>query len=246
MSRASDGAFSVTIAPIMDAWGWTGGTRRVPAPEELAALLPLTAFQTLELDADASAALLPQAGMAVDLGGIAKGYAAGRAAAAVRAAGAACAKLDLGGNITVVGHNPEGIPWRVAVKDPAHPGAYLCVLSLADCTASTSGGYERFFEADGVTYHHILDPKTGWPAASGLLSATAVSENAALADALSTACFVLGEEKALALWRDGGGLDPFELVLCRADGVVTVTGGLEEGLRFLGEDQGYACEIVRR
>lgn len=246
VSEATGGAFDVTVAPVMDAWGWTGGERRVPPPEELAALLPLVGAQDLELNPEASSARLARAGMKADLGGIAKGYAAGRAGEAVQAAGVTCAMLDLGGNITVIGNNPEGIPWRVAVKDPAHPGDYLCVLSLTDCTVSTSGGYERFFEADGVTYHHILDPKTGYPAASGLRSVSVVSENAALADALSTACFVLGAEDALALWRSGGGLDPFELVLCREDGVVTVTEGLEEGLRFLGGDHGYTCETARR
>ena len=132
------------------------------------------------------------------------------------------------------------------MKDPQDTQNYICVLSLSDQTASTSGGYERYFEEDGAVYHHIIDPATGYPADTGLLSVTVVSENAALADALSTACFVLGPEEALELWRTGGGLDAFELVLCRTDGTVVVTEGLEEGLTFHGEEGGYVCEIARR
>ena len=126
------------------------------------------------------------------------------------------------------------------------PGAGGNVLSLTGQTASTSGGYERYFEEDGVVYHHIIDPATGWPADSGLLSVTVVSANAAQADALSTACCVLGPEGALDLWRAGSGLDPFELVLCRTDGTVVITEGLEEGMTFHGEEGGYVCEIARR
>lgn len=246
VSEASGGAFDVTIAPVMDAWGWTGGERRVPPPAELEKLLPLVNYKNLLLDPASGTACLTRPGMSADLGGVAKGYAAGRAASAVREAGAASALLDLGSNITAVGDKPDGTSWRIAVKDPQDTQNYICVLSLSDQTASTSGGYERYFEEDGAVYHHIIDPATGYPADTGLLSVTVVSENAALADALSTACFVLGPEEALELWRTGGGLDAFELVLCRTDGTVVVTEGLEEGLTFHGEEGGYVCEIARR
>lgn len=151
--------------------------------------------------------------------------------------------LDLGGNVTVIGAKEDGSPWRVAVKDPRDTGSYLCVLALTDVTLSTSGGYERYFEEDGVRYHHIIDPETGYPADSGLLSVTVVSADHLLADALSTALFVAGPEEALDFWRSR---DDFELVLCTGQGELLVTEGLEDVFTFAGADRGYTYEIARR
>ena len=236
------GAFDITIAPVMDAWGFTTEERHVPTEEALSAALALVDGGALTVDEAAPAARLERPGMEVDLGGVAKGFAAQEAEAAFRAAGAERGILDLGGNVTVIGARPDGDPWRVAVKDPQNTERYLCVLSLADVTASTSGGYERYFEENGVRYHHIIDPKTGWPAERGLLSVTVVSADPVLADILSTALFVAGEEAALDFWR---GREDVELVLCTEDGRVLVTEGLEAGFQP-GEDGGYAYETVRR
>ena len=132
--------------------------------------------------------------------------------------GCLSAMLDLGGNVTVIGAKEDGSPWRVAVKAPRDTGSYLCVLALTDVTLSTSGGYERYFEEDGVRYHHIIDPETGYPADSGLLSVTVVSADHLLADALSTALFTLpqAEGQALldrygaeAMWVDASGGEVF-------------------------------------
>ncbi|NLF34566.1 MAG: FAD:protein FMN transferase, partial [Clostridiales bacterium] len=183
------------------------------------------------------------AGMAIDLGAIAKGAAAAGAADVLRDHGVTSGLLMLGGNITALGHKPDGTPWRVAVRDPADRDSYLCVLSLTDQSASTSGGYERYFEEHGVLYHHIIDPSTGYPAECGLLSVTVVSADDTAADALSTALFVLGEEGALSLWRAS---DDFEAILIRTDGRVLVTEGLEAVMEFRGDDHGYQYEIVRR
>ena len=237
------GTFDITIAPVMDAWGFTGEERHVPTAEALDAAMALVDSGRLVVDEDASTALLEQAGMEVDLGAVAKGFAASRAAAALRAAGATSALLDLGGNVTVLGRKPDGQAWQVAVKDPQDTAQVLCVLSLEDQTASTSGGYERYFEENGVTYHHIIDPGTGYPAESGLRSVTVVSANHTLADALSTALFVAGEEEALDFWRSR---DDFELVLCTQDDRVIVTERLEAGYRPTGEERGYIYEIARR
>ena len=183
----------------------------------------------------------PQA--VADLGAVAKGFAAREAEAAIRDAGGTSAMLDLGGNVTVIGAKEDGSPWRVAVKDPRDTGSYLCVLALTDVTLSTSGGYERYFEEDGVRYHHIIDPETGYPADSGLLSVTVVSADHLLADALSTALFVAGPEEALDFWRSR---DDFELVLCTGQGELLVTEGLEDVFTFAGADRGYTYEIARR
>lgn len=237
------GDFDVTIAPVMDAWGFGGEACRVPDADELAGRLSLVDSGRLAVDPERTAARLEEAGMAADLGAVAKGFVAGRAAQCILDAGASSALLDLGRNITVLGDGPSGSLWRVAVTDPRDTSRYLGVVSMRDQTASTSGGYERYFEEDGVRYHHIIDPKTGYPAASGLLSVTVVSPDPQLADALSTALFVAGKEQALAVWRSG---ENFELVLCGEDGTVTVTEGLEDRFQFRGEDNGYTCEIARR
>lgn len=250
ISSLTGGALDVTIAPAMDAWGFGGSDSfqtspfRVPDPEELAELLPLVGMERLELDG--SAARLDRAGMAVDLGAVAKGYAADRIQALLTQAGVTSALLDLGGNVTVLGTNPDGDPWRVGIKDPLDPTGTYCLLSLSDRTLSTSGGYARNFTQDGVIYHHILDPKTGAPARSGLLAVTAVSPEGTLADGLSTACFVLGAERSLDLWRDQGQAWDFELILVDEKQRVFVTQGLEDALEPTGEEAGYTYEIVRR
>ena len=243
VSQLLPGCFDITIAPVMDAWGFTTEERHVPTAEALAAAMALVDSGKLTVDEAVSAARLEQAGMEVDLGAVAKGFAAGRADAVLREEGVTSALLDLGGNVTAIGSKLDGSAWQVAVKDPQNTSEALCVLSLEDQTASTSGGYERYFEENGQIYHHIIDPETGYPADSGLLSVTVISSDHMLADALSTTLFVAGPEEALDFWRSR---EDFELVLCTQDNRVIVTEGLEAGYRPAGEDRGYTYEIARR
>ncbi|MPM25996.1 FAD:protein FMN transferase [bioreactor metagenome] len=242
-SKRTGDAFDITIAPVMDAWGFTKGEYRVPSQEELDALLPLVDDSLLEMDSGTFSVCLPKPGMAIDLGAIAKGFTANRVLEVLAAHKVTSAIVNLGGNISVLGTKTDGSDWRVAVRDPKDSESYVCVLTLTDKTLSTSGGYERYFEENGKTYHHIIDPKTGYPAETGLTSVTVVSSSGATADALSTACFVLGEDKALELWRSSS---DFELVLVREDGKVLVTEGLEKDLDTQGGNNGYTFEIVRR
>ena len=222
--KKTGGAFDVTIAPVTTAWGFGGsGEYQVPDAEKLSELLTMVDGSGLILTENTAA--LPKKGMEMDLGGIAKGYAASQAEQVLRNAGVEHALLDLGRNITLIGTKPDGNPWRVAVQDPANGSGTVGVLSLQDCSAVTSGGYQRYFELDGVIYHHIIDPRTGYPAHSGLISATVVCADSTLADLLSTAVFVLGEDAALDLWRTEGG---FELILVTDDSRVVVTNGLSE------------------
>ena len=235
----TNGAFDVTIAPVTTAWGFGGsGDYQVPTPEKLEKLLPLVDGSSVVLTETAAA--LPVKGMEIDLGGIAKGYAASQAEEVLRANGIESALLDLGRNITVIGTKPNGRDWRVAVQDPADPDGVVGVLSLHDCSVVTSGGYQRYFEQDGTVYHHIIDPRTGYPANSGLISATVVCADSALADLLSTAVFVLGEDAALDLWRAEGG---FELILVTDDGRAVVTAGLS-GRFEANEHAAYRTEYV--
>lgn len=245
-------AFDPVLAPVMDAWGFgateseTTAVHRVPEQAELDALLPLTRDLPV---VEGDTAALSLAGQAVDLGAIAKGAAADYVVAALTEHGVDSAIIALGGNITALGTKPDGSPFRVYVRDPQGEGEdYLCLMSLpAGRTCSTSGGYERYFEADGQIYHHIIDPADGYPARSGLLSVTVVAEDPALADAWSTALYVLGAEEAIARWKSGeGALAGMDLILVTEEGHVYITQGLEKGLETLGEGAGYTYEILRR
>ena len=183
-------------------------------------------------------------GAQLDLGGIAKGYAADLLRAQLEKEGVTSATLDLGGDVFVMGRKTDGSDWRIAVKDPADTESYLGVVSAADKFVVTSGVYERYFEENGVRYHHILDPKTGCPAESGLVSVTVLCENGAWADALSTACFVLGPDGALALRDDlaDQGTD-FELILVTDDGRVLYTDGLADAFTP-NDESGYTYEAL--
>lgn len=220
MCRRTDGALDISTYPVLRAWGFTTGEYSVPGGEAIAALLPLVDYGRVALEAGAAA--LPP-GMEIDLGSVAKGYTGDALAALLKQGGAASALLDLGGNIQAVGSKPDGSPWRVAIRDPAGDGN-IGVVEVADQVVVTSGGYERYFEEDGVRYWHIIDPATGWPARSGLASVTVVGESGLLCDGLSTALFVMGREGALEHWRQHR---DFEAVLVSEDGSVTVTAGLE-------------------
>ena len=220
MCRRTDGALDISTYPVLRAWGFTTGEYSVPGGEAIAALLPLVDYGRVALEAGA-AALAP--GMEIDLGSVAKGYTGDALAALLKQGGAASALLDLGGNIQAVGSKPDGSPWRVAIRDPAGDGN-IGVVEVVDQVVVTSGGYERYFEEDGVRYWHIIDPATGWPARSGLTSVTVVGESGLLCDGLSTALFVMGREGALEHWRQHR---DFEAVLVSEDGSVTITAGLE-------------------
>lgn len=245
ISDATDGAFDPTLAPVLDAWGFTKDERRAPSADELKELLSHTGCGkvALEKTADGWTVTLLD-GAQLDLGGIAKGYAADLLRAQLEKEGVTSATLDLGGDVFVMGRKTDGSDWRIAVKDPADTESYLGVVSAADKFIVTSGVYERYFEENGVRYHHILDPKTGCPAESGLVSVTVLCENGAWADALSTACFVLGPDGALALRDDlaDQGTD-FELILATDDGRVLYTDGLA-GAFTPNDESGYTYEAL--
>ena len=243
--RETDGAFDITVAPVMSAWGFAAGSFRVPSQAELDGLLELVDGSAVGVEGR-TVTLGP--GQAIDLGGIAKGYAADKIVGVLREHDVPRANINLGGNVLAYDGRPDGTPWRVAIQDPARVGeqdGFAGVLALTDSFAVTSGGYQRYFEQDGKTYHHIIDPATGYPAENGLVSVTveadAVEGAGAMCDALSTALFVMGEEQALEYWRSSG--YEFELVLVTEDGRVLVTEGLAD--RFTaGEDTGYRYVTV--
>ena len=234
------GALDVTLAPLLQLWGFTGGVHRVPTAEEIEAARALTGAGKLKLDEAAGTARLEK-GSSVELGAVAKGYAGELVAAELKSRGVRSALLDLGGNIETIGAREGGTPWRVGLRNP-FGGALLGTVEVADAAVVTSAIDQRFFTDEaGNRYWHILDPATGKPAASGLASATVVASSGGRADALSTALFVMGAERAAAFWRER---QDFEMVLVGMDGHVWITEGLLD--RFsAGEGLTGEAEVIR-
>ena len=234
------GALDVTLAPLLQLWGFTGGVHRVPTAEEIEAARALTGAGKLKLDEAAGTARLEK-GSSVELGAVAKGYAGELVAAELKSRGVRSAILDLGGNIEVIGAREGGAPWRIGLRNP-FGGALLGTVAVTDAAVVTSAIDQRFFtDEEGNRYWHILDPATGKPAASGLASATVVASSGGRADALSTALFVMGAERAAAFWRER---QDFEMVLVGMDGHVWITEGLLD--RFsAGEGLTGEVEVIR-
>jgi thiamine biosynthesis lipoprotein len=192
----SGGAFDPTIGPLSRLWNFSGGEPRLPEESEIAQALPKVGWQKVKIDETAGTIELPERGMALDLGGIAKGYALHRAAAVIRRLGVRNALVNAGGDILVVGEKAPGRPWRIGIQDPRDPRGIAAVVDLRDRVILTSGDYERCFIKDGKRYHHILNPRTGYPA-EGTQSVTIIAPEGVTADGTSTAVFVLGPEEGL-------------------------------------------------
>ena len=222
----TNGAFDPTVYPVTSAWGFTSGEHRVPSPDELAALKGRVGYGNVSVD-DAAGTVTLAAGTQIDVGGVAKGFATDELRALLAECGVASALLDLGGNVTAIGSKPGGGPWKVGIANPGAPDALAGAIELGDATVSTSGAYQRFFVDDsGVTRHHLIDPATGYPAETDLASASVIGPNGARCDALSTALYVMGLDRALALWRSSEDDAAFEAVLIAKDGSVHVTAGI--------------------
>ncbi len=220
VSRRTDGAFDPTVYPFVELWGFTKDTQALPSQREIDAVLPLIGFEQVECDGDTVTLVN---GGKIDLGGIAKGYTAQKVVELLQERGVETAFLNLGGNVQTLGSKPDGEAWVVGIADPENPSQAIACLRFTDSLALvTSGGYQRYFEENGVRFHHILDPKTGCPADSGLASVTVLAQDGAIADGLSTALFVMGIENATTLWRKS---DDFEAVFITQDGAIFATEG---------------------
>ncbi len=202
--KESDGAFDITIYPLIDLWGFFTETPGVPDSEAINECLEITGYNKLiiknntlfKLDEDVK----------IDLGAIAKGYAIGEALKVLRQWDIESALIDAGGDIYALG-TLHSRPWKIGIQDPRGDGV-IGVLELEDCAVVTSGDYERFFEKDGERYHHILNPKTGY-SARGVTSVTVISSNPVLADAWSTTLFVMGREKGMELMKKNNSMETF-------------------------------------
>lgn len=225
INKTTNGAFDISIYPLMVKWGFTTQKYNVPLKREISKLLKNVDSSKVEFDEKSSSIKLGK-NMKIDLGGIAKGYTSSRVMQIFKDCGVTSGLVSLGGNVQALGTKTDGTDWQIAIENPDKSSDYIGVVSVKDKAVITSGGYERYFEKNGKTYHHILDPKTGYPAESGLKSVTIVSDNGTLADALSTSLFVMGKEKALDYWREHK--NEFDTVLVEDNGNITITDGLKK------------------
>ena len=211
ITKETDGAFDIRVAPVMRAWGFyseefTQKKYKVPTKKELTEALEKM-----------------KEGNNLDFGAIAKGYCADRIVKILKENAVESAVLSLGGNVAVIGKNTNGKPFKVGIQNPFDSGIYATV-EIFDKSVVTSGDYVRNFEVDGKKYHHIIDTKTGYPVDNDLTSVTIICDNATRADALSTALFAMGKEKAIEFWKKD---KSFSLILIQKSGKILYTEDLE-------------------
>lgn len=233
-ANLTNGKFNPAIGPLVKLWSIGTENARVPAEDEIKEALKLVNYQWIDLDDEQMTVMLEKQGMSLDLGAIAKGYAADEVRRIVKNSRVESAYVNLGGNVLVIGEKPDGTPWKVGIQDPRHNrGNVMASIDVRDKTLVTSGNYERYFEKDGVIYHHILDPDTGYPADSGLLSCTIITTDSFDADALSTSIFILGPAKGLELLEE---IDGVEAMLITKDLGIILSSGIEGQVDILNDD----------
>lgn len=221
ISKMTDGALDCSIYPILTEWGFTTSDYTIPTEERISELLAYTDYRKINFNGEY--VQIPE-NMQIDLGAVGKGYTGDLVVEILKENSIESALLDLGGNIQTIGTKPDGTDWKIGLRSPFDEGNFA-TLEVSDRAVITSGGYERYFVGDdGETYWHILDPKTGKPAHSGLISVTVIGDEGRLCDALSTSLFVMGLEKATELWRNR---DDFEMILVTEDGKIYLTEALE-------------------
>jgi thiamine biosynthesis lipoprotein len=227
VAEMTDGGFNIAIGPAVDAWNVTEG-QQIPTEAELDALRPLVDLQAVHVDVREQTIFLEKTGMRIDVGGIGKGFAADRAVEALWEAGAIAGVVALSGDIKTFGHLPDGKMFPVGIQHPRENQSVLAWVELQDEAISTAGDYERFFERDGVRYHHILDPRTLQPARS-CQSVTVIAREGVWADGLDTGIFVMGPERGMELVEQ---LPDVEAIIVDAKGRLLVSSGLKQRIRL--------------
>ena len=226
LSTMTDGAFDIAIYPVMQEWGFPTKDFKVPDDATLKELLKLADVSKIDYDNKSREISFEDAGMEIDLGGIAKGYTSSRIMDIFKEYDVDSGLVNLGGNVQTYRTKTDGSKWRVAVQSPEDESQYIGVVDVSDKAVITSGGYERYFEQDGKIYHHIIDPATGYPAESGLKSVTIVSDDGTLADGLSTSLFIMGKDKACEFWKAHS--DEFDFVLLTDDDSMYISEGIAD------------------
>lgn len=226
IAALTHGGFNIALGPAIEVWSVTE-EQRIPAEKELQQLKPLVDWPSIQLNSEKQTIYLPRTGMRIDVGGIGKGYAADRAVEEMKRVGARGGVVAISGDIKTFGNLPDGGGFPVGIRHPREEGTLIAVIDLKDEAISTAGDYERYFERDGVRYHHILDPQTLQPARA-CRSVTVIAKEGLVADGLDTGIFVLGPEQGMALVEH---LPDVEAIIIDGEGRITVSSGLQDRLR---------------
>jgi FAD:protein FMN transferase len=226
LSRLTGGAFDVSVGPLMAVWGFFPEREgRSPSRDEIELALSRVGWENIDLDRNKQTVRFIAPGLEIDLGGLAKGYVVDRLAALLAAEGVENALVNAGGDIYGLGRHPEGRGWRIGVEQPRREGEVLAVLELEDRAVATSGDYRNYFIHSGRRYSHIIDPRTGEPAQTGVVESTVLAPDCLTADGLATALFVLGPERGLEILEAGGDWEGLVIIESADEIVIRRTAG---------------------
>ncbi|WP_291640863.1 FAD:protein FMN transferase [Clostridium sp.] len=240
-SKLTEGAFDPTIEPIVKLWGIGTDAARVPSKDEITEKLKLVGYKDIILDGENSTAQLKRTNQAIDLGAIAKGYTADEIKGILLENKISSAIINLGGNIYAMGNKLDGTKWNIGIQNPLEVrGKYLGTISISDKSVVTSGNYERFFMVGTKRYHHIFDPKNGYPSENGIISTTIISDKSIDGDVLSTSTYIMGIEKAQKLVES---IEGVEAIFITDDKKIYVTSGIKDSFKLT--DKGFTYEEGR-
>lgn len=236
-SNLSEGAFNPAVRPLVNLWGIGTDHQEIPKDSDIKNTLKLINYKDILLDDKNRSVMLKVTGQCVDLGAIAKGYAADQVKKILKKNGIKSAIIDLGGNIYALGNKPDGAPWRVGIQNPlTFRGDYMGTVNVTDKSVVTSGNYERYFIKDGRRFHHILDSRTGYPSQNGIISATIISDYSIDGDGLSTCAYVMGLEEGIKLVES---TDRAEGIMITEDNKLHVTSGIKGTFEIINHEFKY-------
>ena len=238
--KKTDGLFDITIYPLMELWGFPTKNYKVPSEKEIEEKHKLVGSDKIDFNEETRKISFKNKGMEIDFGGIGKGYITDELVKILTDEKVESAIINLGGNVFGFRKKPDGSLWNIAIRDPNEQDKYMAAIRLEDSAVITSGGYERYFEENGIIYHHILDPRTGKPSDSGLKSVSIISKDGTLADALSTSLFIMGEEKAIGYWKENG--SNFDILLMTNDNRLLVSAGIKD--KVISDN--YKIEVINK
>lgn len=240
VSKVTKGKFDITLAPVINLWRQSEKIIQLPSPEEINSLLSCVGYTKLKLSEEDMTAFLEKKGCAVDLGGIAKGYAADECISIYKSMGVKSGFVNFGGNVKTIGCKADGSDWVIGIQHPDKPrGEVLGAVLISNKSVVTSGIYERYFEVDEKKYHHIIDEKTGRPSESDIKSITIICSNSMQADALSTAVLVMGLDKGIDFLSSVGEV---EAIIVTRENKIYLTKGIDKYFFLLQKNQAL-CEI---